>query len=120
VELHDQAKQPALSSSGKCLTRPKFKDNLVTPEEAPARVEAMIAQAKAVHGTIDANGMRLAARVYLEYQRRLREANAADFGDLLLWPTKAMQRDEVYRRRWADRFDCILADEYQDVCYVQL
>jgi DNA helicase II / ATP-dependent DNA helicase PcrA len=96
-----------------------FKDNLITPDEAPARVEAMITQAKATHATIDPDGMRLATRFYLEYQRRLREANAADFGDLLLWPTKAMQCDESYRRRWAGRFDCILADEYQDVCYVQ-
>jgi DNA helicase-2/ATP-dependent DNA helicase PcrA len=102
-----------------CNRIAKFKDNLITPEEAPARVEAMIVQAKTSHGTIDPDGMRLAARVYLEYQRRLREGNAADFGDLLLWPTKTMQRDEAYRRRWADRFDCILADEYQDVCYVQ-
>ena len=55
--------------------------------------------------------------VYAEYQRRLREANAADFGDLLLWPTVAMQRDSLpYRQRWAGRFDCVLADEYQDVC----
>ena len=102
-----------------CNRIAKFKDNLITPEEASARVEAMIVQAKTSHGTIDPDGVRLAARVYLEYQRRLREGNAADFGDLLLWPTKTMQRDEAYRRRWADRFDCILADEYQDVCYVQ-
>jgi len=102
-----------------CNRIAKFKDNLITPDEAPARVEAMIAQAKSAHATIDPDGMRMAARVYLEYQRRLREANAADFGDLLLWPTKAMQRDEAYRRRWQERFDCVLADEYQDVCYVQ-
>ena len=30
-----------------------------------------------------------------------------------------MQRDEAYRRRWAGRFDCLLADEYQDICFVQ-
>jgi DNA helicase-2/ATP-dependent DNA helicase PcrA len=30
-----------------------------------------------------------------------------------------MQCDEAYRRRWAGRFDCVLADEYQDVCYIQ-
>ncbi len=102
-----------------CKRIATFKDNLITPDEAPGRVEAMIAQSQAAHGTIDPDGMRMAARVYLEYQRRLREANAADFGDLLLWPTKAMQRDELYRRRWAERFDCILADEYQDICYVQ-
>ena len=27
----------------------------------------------------------------------------------------ARQRDESYRQRWANRFDCLLADEYQDV-----
>jgi DNA helicase-2/ATP-dependent DNA helicase PcrA len=97
----------------------RFKDNLISPDEAPERVEAMIAQARATGGSVDPDGLRMAARVYLEYQRRLREGNAADFGDLLLWPTKAMQHDEAYRRRWAGRFDSILADEYQDVCYVQ-
>jgi DNA helicase II / ATP-dependent DNA helicase PcrA len=102
-----------------CNRIAKFKDNLITPDEAPDRVEAIIAQARLTHATIDPDGMRMAARLYLEYQRRLREANAADFGDLLLWPTKAMHRDEAYRKRWAERFDCILADEYQDVCYAQ-
>ncbi len=102
-----------------CNRIAKFKDNLIAPDEAPTRVEAMIAQARTAHATIDPDGMPMAAQVYLEYQRRLREANAADFGDLLLWPTKAMQGDEAYRRRWQERFDCVLADEYQDVCYVQ-
>ncbi len=30
-----------------------------------------------------------------------------------------MQRDEAYRKRVSEKFDYILADEYQDVCYVQ-
>ena len=102
-----------------CNRIASMKDQLVTPDEAPAHVEAQIARALAARGTIDPEGLRLAARVYLEYQRRLREANAADFGDLLLWPAKTMQRDLAYRRRWAERFDCVLTDEYQDVCYAQ-
>ena len=102
-----------------CNRIANMKDQLVTPDEASAHVEALIARARATRGTIDPEGYRLAARVYLEYQRRLREANAADFGDLLLWPAKTMQRDLAYRRRWAERFDCVLTDEYQDVCYVQ-
>ena len=96
-----------------------FKDNLIPPEDAPYRIEAMIAQANASKTQIDAPGLRLAGQVYAEYQRRLRDANAADFGDLLLWPTLAMQRDEAYRIRWADRWDCLLADEYQDVNLAQ-
>src|SRR5277367_3652178 len=42
-----------------------------------------------------------------------------DFGDLLLWPARAMQRSESYRTRWASRFDCVLADEFQDVNLAQ-
>ena len=33
------------------------------------------------------------------YQHRLRDANAADFGDLLLWPVRAMLQD----RTWPER-----------------
>ena len=102
-----------------CNRLARFKDSLVTPQEAPARVEALIADARRTDSPIDPEGLRAAARVYAHYQRTLRDANAADFGDLLLWPTRAMQDSHDYRRRWADRFDCVLADEYQDVAYVQ-
>lgn len=97
----------------------KFKDSLVAPDEAAARVEGMIAAAGRQGLPVDAAGLREAAVLYVEYQRRLREGNSADFGDLLLWPTRAMQRNEAYRCRWAERFDCVLADEYQDVCFSQ-
>ena len=89
----------------------RFKDNLITPGEAIIRAEAMLAS----NPLADASGLRAAARIYPEYQRRLREANAADFGDLLLWPTVAMGHDEERRLRFAGRFSCLLADEYQDV-----
>ena len=86
----------------------RFKDNLITPGEAIIRAEAMLAS----NPLADASGLRAAARIYPEYQRRLREANAADFGDLLLWPTVAMGQDEERRLRFAGRFSCLLADEY--------
>ena len=97
----------------------RFKDSLVTPEDAPAWVQRQIAEADRAGEGIDAAGLLASVTVYADYQRRLREANAADFGDLLLWPTLAMQRNEDYRQRWADRFDCVLADEYQDVNQAQ-
>ena len=102
-----------------CTRISKLKDHMIAPEEAAARVEAMIAQADQARTPVDAAGLRLAARVYPEYQRRLRESNSADFGDLLLWTARAMQRDEAYRKRVSEKFDYILADEYRDVCYVQ-
>jgi hypothetical protein len=96
-----------------CSRLSKFKDSLITPDEAPAEVEAMIAEANRNSMPVDAPGLRTSARVYADYQRRLRDANAADFGDLLLWPARAMQRSESYRTRWASRFDCVLADEFR-------
>lgn len=49
-------------------------------------------QAERTGAPIDAPGLRIAARVFVDYQRRLHEANSADFGDLLLWPTRTMHK----------------------------
>jgi DNA helicase-2/ATP-dependent DNA helicase PcrA len=98
-----------------CNRISQWKDQLVTPADAPAAAEDLIAQARAERFTIDPSTVRATARVYAEYQRTLRDANAADFGDLLLWPVLAMMRDPTYRARWAGKFACVLADEYQDV-----
>ena len=102
-----------------CNRLSKLKDSLVTPEEAAVHIEAKIAAQAAAGMLDDPDGWRIAGRVYAEYQRTLRDSNAADFGDLLLWPTKAMMRDLAYRDRWSGRFDCLLADEYQDVNQAQ-
>ena len=98
-----------------CNRISKWKDELVAPREAPSAAEAQIAEANRDGFPIDAHGLRTAARIYAEYQHILRDANAADFGDLLLWPVRAMMHDAAYRNRWAGRFDRVLTDEYQDV-----
>ncbi|MGI4745878.1 MAG: ATP-dependent helicase [Janthinobacterium lividum] len=96
-----------------------YKDTLVTPDAVGAYVDEQIASFAAAGDPLDPLFMRQSVRIYREYQRRLRECNGADFGDLLLWPTTTMQADEAYRQRWAGRFDAVLADEYQDVNHAQ-
>ena len=96
-----------------------FKDQLITEEAASARIEAMIAAADRRGEPIESMTLRNAGKIYALYQQRLREANAADFGDLLLWPTLALMHDAPYRRQWAERFDAVLADEYQDINVAQ-
>jgi len=98
-----------------CTRISRWKDELVIPEQAPEEAERMIRQGLAGGPTVDPPSLRTAARVYIAYQRMLRDSNAADFGDLLLWPAHAMLHDVAYRARWAGRFDAIAADEYQDV-----
>lgn len=95
-----------------------FKDDLVLPDQALALVKTFQDR----HGTgepDDAMAWEMAAALYPAYQAILRETNTADFGDLLLWPTITMLRDEKYRLDWAHRFDAVLADEFQDVNRLQ-
>ncbi|GAB31567.1 DNA helicase II UvrD/Rep [Acetobacter pasteurianus subsp. pasteurianus LMG 1262 = NBRC 106471] len=93
----------------------RLKEDLVTPEMAGHHVEAMIARAHAQKRFMDDAGWRYVVELYGRYQSLLREQNAADFGDLLMWPTLAMLHNDTYRYRWSRRFTAVMADEFQDV-----
>jgi DNA helicase-2/ATP-dependent DNA helicase PcrA len=54
------------------------------------------------------------ARVYPIYDKKLRDANAVDFDDLLLWPALALKHDAELRSELDSRFRFVLIDEYQD------
>jgi len=118
-DIRPGAEGAAYSPKALCKAIGRLKDALVLPGQALAHVEAQVAEGARNGMPVDPAGARVTAQVYVEYQRRLQEANLADFGDLLLFPTIAMQRDEAYRLRWAGRFDSIFCDEYQDVNHGQ-
>jgi len=61
----------------------------------------------------------LVAEVYRHYQQRLQQANALDFGDLLLMCVKLFDEHEEIRQRYAGRFLHLLVDEFQDTNMVQ-
>jgi DNA helicase-2/ATP-dependent DNA helicase PcrA len=54
------------------------------------------------------------ARVYSLYQRRLRQASALDFDDLLCEAVRLMASDEATRTTLQNRYRYLLIDEYQD------
>jgi DNA helicase-2/ATP-dependent DNA helicase PcrA len=60
------------------------------------------------------------AGIYELYDRRMRDASALDFGDLLFRTVRAMRRDEQLRAEIAGLFDHVLVDEFQDTNHVQL
>jgi DNA helicase-2/ATP-dependent DNA helicase PcrA len=59
------------------------------------------------------------ARVYREYQRLLRKANAVDFDDLLGLPIRLFDEAPGLLERYQERFRYLLVDEYQDTNRVQ-
>ncbi len=52
--------------------------------------------------------------LYALYQRRLKELNAADFGDLLLENLRLFQEHPDVLEKYQQRFRYMLVDEYQD------
>ncbi len=59
------------------------------------------------------------AEIYAAYQKRLRELNAVDFGDLLLECLNIFQTHPEVLEKYHNRFSYILVDEYQDTNVVQ-
>ncbi|MEE3031767.1 MAG: UvrD-helicase domain-containing protein [Planctomycetota bacterium] len=81
------------------------KNQLISPEEYTARPGDPLGS--------------LVERTYEAYQRRLLEANAADFDDLLYHVARLIRDHEDLRRALDQRFKYILVDEYQDTNLVQ-
>ena len=57
--------------------------------------------------------------VYKYYQEKLKELNAVDFGDLLLYPLMIFEQNPVILEEFQTKFKYILVDEYQDTNAVQ-
>ncbi len=77
-----------------------LKNDLVTPQQAADRASDQA-------GTV-------LAEAYAAYQRRLREANAMDFDDLIMSTVQLLSRNPDIAEHYRRRFRHILVDEYQD------
>ncbi|MBV8197253.1 MAG: DUF3553 domain-containing protein [Candidatus Eremiobacteraeota bacterium] len=89
-------------SPGACLAEiDKAKNALLWPEEYAQTQTSFV-------------GERI-ANVYAEYQRRLNESNSLDFDDLIVRTIDLLQRDAATRKKYQQKFEYVLVDEYQDV-----
>ena len=62
---------------------------------------------------------RTLAEVYTEYQRRLRQANALDFDDIIMTTVSILQAFPDVAEHYRRRFRYVLVDEYQDTNHAQ-
>jgi DNA helicase-2/ATP-dependent DNA helicase PcrA len=58
-------------------------------------------------------------RVYQRYQELLKQNNAVDFDDLLLWTAHLLSEFPAVRQKYAERFHHVLVDEFQDTNFAQ-
>ena len=93
----------------------------------PARqFQAMISNAKnelmGPHDYVNATSNQfeeVVADVYSIYQKRLQQANAMDFDDLILKTVQVLQQFPEAKARFRSRFRHVLVDEYQDTNHAQ-
>ena len=62
---------------------------------------------------------KVAARVYEELQKRLKQANAFDFDDLLVYAWLLLKNHPDVLEAYQERFRYLLVDEYQDTNHAQ-
>ena len=62
----------------------------------------------------------VAREVYPDYEARMRAMCALDFDDLCVVPVRALRDRPALRKRWQERFEHVLVDEFQDTSKVQL
>ncbi|HEU4461472.1 MAG TPA: UvrD-helicase domain-containing protein, partial [Solirubrobacterales bacterium] len=118
--IYDQA--DSLRMLKRCLT-----ELGVDPKRFPPRaVQAKISGAK--NQLIDAGAYaemqgsvfeEVVAEAFPLYEKRMREANAMDFDDLLVRTVNAMELFPEVRERWQRTFRHVLVDEYQDTNHAQ-
>ncbi|MDD5629252.1 MAG: UvrD-helicase domain-containing protein, partial [Elusimicrobia bacterium] len=85
-----------------------------------AKDDLLDAQSYSIHAmTASDPARKMAADIYLAYQRKLDAAGALDFGDLLLKACDLMRNHPEVRAHYQKFFEHMLVDEYQDTNHAQ-
>ena len=84
----------------------RLKDKMQPPEEFLASVNSDYR-------------LKCIGQLYASYQRRLQEANAVDFDDIILLTVRLLQEYEDVRDHYQRKFRYVLIDEYQDTNHLQ-
>ena len=62
---------------------------------------------------------KMVKKVFLLYEKKLQEANAVDFDNIIIKLIDLLKNDNVLKNKYADKFKYIFIDEYQDTNYPQ-
>ncbi|MBN2342167.1 MAG: UvrD-helicase domain-containing protein [Deltaproteobacteria bacterium] len=117
--IYDDGDQKAM------VTRVLKELNLTTKQFPPRSIQSEINKAKrelispAEYPETDFYRRNI-RQMYELYEKRMRDAKALDFGDLIYRTVRAMQDNKDLAREMAGQFDHILVDEFQDTNRVQL
>ena len=84
----------------------RAKDKLITPP-------VFAVEAQGDYRTLEIS------KIYTEYQRRLKEANAVDFDDIIMLTVELFERNPDVLEHYQRLYKYVLVDEYQDTNHAQ-
>ncbi|PKQ20080.1 MAG: DNA helicase UvrD [Actinobacteria bacterium HGW-Actinobacteria-6] len=114
----DDAKRMLTSAMAELDVDPKrYPPKMIGGRISAAKNDLVLPEALAASAVIPPDKM--AAKVYALYQRRLQDANAMDFDDLLVNAWKVLSAHPDVLAFYQDRFRYIHVDEYQDTNHAQ-
>lgn len=91
----------------------KFKERAILSAISHAKDEMMSPEQYERENQVD-YGKRTIAKVYKEYQARLKKNNALDFDDLINKTVELLRTNDDVLQYYQNRFKYIMVDEYQD------
>ena len=100
--------------------------NLDEKQYQPTTIQSVISNAK--NALLDSRAFQQQASTFFDkkvgevfalYETKLRNNNALDFDDLLLFAVYILSNNEEVREKYQDKFQYVLIDEYQDTNHAQ-
>ena len=100
----------AIQSSCNCIERTFWDENIDIPDQVNDLIKRHI-----LHNGDD----KYIKSIYLEYIKRKFKGNLLDYNDLITGAYKLLKYNPEIAKKWQQRFQYILVDEFQDTDYFQ-
>ncbi|MGZ4928353.1 MAG: ATP-dependent helicase [Halobacteriota archaeon] len=97
-----------------------FRDELITPEELKAYLERKDSEKLEESDRAYLNQLKDLLKVYEAYLQYKRKEMLLDFDDMIHEASYLLNRKPLLLKRYHDRYDHVLVDEFQDTNYAQL
>ncbi|MEI7482889.1 MAG: UvrD-helicase domain-containing protein [Elusimicrobiota bacterium] len=116
----DQKKLIQLSLEELGLESEKTKAAIYVSIISRAKDDLLDAQSYMINAEASGDPNRVkAGQIYLRYQKKINEAGALDFGDLIIRTAELLKASDEIREYFQEYFQYILVDEYQDTNHAQ-
>ncbi|HEX5609863.1 MAG TPA: UvrD-helicase domain-containing protein [Solirubrobacterales bacterium] len=118
--IYDQS--DSLRMLKRCLTELGVDSKRFPPRAVHAKISGaknQLVDSDSYKDSVYAEFEEVVAEAFPLYEKRMREANAMDFDDLLVRTVNVLELFKDVRERWQGTFRHLLVDEYQDTNHAQ-